>query len=81
MQRKVARHRNTDAGEPRQVDPAGAAASASSTHGEQTLHEDLAIRPFKPKIQYQIAILSPTHEAPSQVAQDFAKLLRRGLRG
>jgi DNA-binding transcriptional LysR family regulator len=43
--------------------------------------EGLAIRPFKPKIQYQIAILSPTHEAPSQMAQDFAKLLRRGLRG
>jgi hypothetical protein len=42
--------------------------------------EGLAIRPFKPKIHYRIAVLSPTHKAPSQMAQDFAKLLRRALR-
>jgi DNA-binding transcriptional LysR family regulator len=43
--------------------------------------EGLVTRPFKPKIQYQIAILSPTHEALSQVAQDFMELLRSALRG
>jgi DNA-binding transcriptional LysR family regulator len=43
--------------------------------------EGLVTRPFKPKIQYQIAILSPTHEALSQVAQDFIGLLRSALRG
>ncbi len=42
--------------------------------------EGLVVRPFKPRIQYQIAILSPTHEALSQVAQDFAGLLRRTLK-
>ena len=42
--------------------------------------EGLITRPFKPRIQYQIAILSPTHEALSQVAQDFTGLLRSSLR-
>jgi hypothetical protein len=42
--------------------------------------EGLITRPFKPMIQYQIAILSPTHEALSQVAQGFARLLRSSLR-
>jgi len=42
--------------------------------------EGLAIRPFKPRIQYEVAILSPTHETPSQVAQHFVKVLRRALR-
>jgi DNA-binding transcriptional LysR family regulator len=43
--------------------------------------ESVVTRPFKPKIQYQIAILFPTHEALSQVAQDFIGLLRSALRG
>ncbi|WP_229177984.1 LysR substrate-binding domain-containing protein [Bradyrhizobium ivorense] len=45
------------------------------------LTEGVVTRPFKPKIQYQIAILSPTREALSQVAQDFIGLLRSALRG
>lgn len=41
---------------------------------------DLVLRPFKPAISYQIAILSPTHEELSQVAREFAGVLRRHLR-
>jgi DNA-binding transcriptional LysR family regulator len=41
--------------------------------------EGLAMRPFKPAIAYQIAILYPTHEEISQVARDFVALLRGRL--
>lgn len=40
---------------------------------------DVVLRPFKPAIQYQVAILKPTHVEPSQIAQAFADLLRQHL--
>lgn len=40
---------------------------------------DLIVRPFKPAINYRIAILSPTHEEMSLVARDFVGLLRKHL--
>ncbi len=46
----------------------------------QPFTKDLALRPFKPAISYQIAILYPTHEELSQVAKDFIGMLRMHLR-
>ena len=41
---------------------------------------DVVLRPFRPAINYQIAILEPTHEERSQVAREFVDLLRHHLR-
>jgi DNA-binding transcriptional LysR family regulator len=41
---------------------------------------DLILRPLKPAISYEIAILFPTHEELSQIARDFVAMLRKQLR-
>lgn len=40
---------------------------------------DLVLRPFSPAIQYQIALLLPTQEEPSQLAREFAQYLKQHL--
>ncbi|MBR1219092.1 LysR family transcriptional regulator [Bradyrhizobium sp. U87765 SZCCT0131] len=41
---------------------------------------NVVLRPFKPAINYQVALLFPVNEALSQVAQEFVDVLRRRLR-
>ncbi|MNF51184.1 Hca operon transcriptional activator [compost metagenome] len=40
----------------------------------------LVLKPFSPTIRYEIALLFPTHETLSQLAQEFVELLREVLR-
>lgn len=40
---------------------------------------DLVLRPFSPAIHYQIALLLPTQEEPSQLAREFAQYLKQHL--
>ncbi|MNN96994.1 DNA-binding transcriptional regulator LysR [compost metagenome] len=40
---------------------------------------DLVLRPFSPGIHYQIALLLPTQEEPSQLAREFAQYLKQHL--
>ncbi|MDN3219756.1 LysR substrate-binding domain-containing protein [Pseudomonas nunensis] len=41
--------------------------------------KDLVLRPFSPAIKYEIALLLPTQEEPSQLAREFARFLRQHL--
>jgi DNA-binding transcriptional LysR family regulator len=41
--------------------------------------KDLVLRPFSPAIKYEIALLLPTQEEPSQLAREFAGFLRQHL--
>ena len=41
--------------------------------------KNLILRPFAPAIKYEIAILLPTQEEPSQLAREFAQYLRQHL--
>ncbi|MEW6640593.1 MAG: LysR family transcriptional regulator [Pseudomonadota bacterium] len=41
---------------------------------------NVVLRPFKPAIAYQVALLFPVNEELSQVARDFVAVLRRQLR-
>jgi hypothetical protein len=40
---------------------------------------ELVLRPFSPAIHYQIALLLPTQEEPSQLAREFAQYLKQHL--
>lgn len=39
----------------------------------------LVLRPFHPSIRYEVALLHPTHEAPSQLVLEFIETLRANL--
>jgi len=44
------------------------------------LAEGLILKPFTPSITYDVAVLQPLHAEPSQLALEFAQLLREALK-